>query len=277
MLAYGSLFSGIEGFGLGFDRAGMRCAWQVEIDEFSRGVLAKHWPEIERHGDVRGCGEYNLQRVDVLCGGFPCQPHSVAGRRMGSGDERWLWPEFNRIICEIKPRWVVVENVRGLLSVNSGREFGIILRDLADNGYDAEWDVLRASDVGAPHRRDRVFLVAHTNSQWESQPQGSISNKWGWDRHGIEAHITSHNLGKRIQRFFSKEIPWFDSFSWCKDVRRIEDLRGRSDIPEPLIRRTRDGIPDYMDRIRCIGNAVVPQLAEWIGRRIIELDALWEE
>lgn len=245
-LSYGSLFSGIGGFDLGFDRAGLQCKWQVELDEFANRVLAKHWPHVQRFRDVRQCGRDNLATVDVICGGFPCQPHSVAGKRRGADDDRWLWPDFARIVCELKPKWVVVENVRGLLSVNAGREFGTILADLAHIGYDAEWEMLRASDVGAIHGRDRVFIVAY---DWS----------------------------KRIPRLFAQQIQRQPAFSWCQDVRRVEDLRGRSDIPEPLVRRTRNGIPYYMDRVRCLGNAVIPQLAEWIGRKIVEIESTSED
>src|SRR5215831_9561802 len=157
MLTVGSLFDGIGGFDLGFQRAGFDIRWQVEIDPFCRRVLAKHWPDVQRFEDVRTAGAHNLSVVDVLCGGFPCQPHSLAGRRGGSQDERDLWPEFARLIRELRPRWVVAENVPGLLSSDAGRFFGNILRDLAESGYDAEWDCLPASVFGAPHRRDRIW------------------------------------------------------------------------------------------------------------------------
>jgi DNA (cytosine-5)-methyltransferase 1 len=158
----GSLFSGIGGLDLGFERAGFEVKWQVENNEFCQKVLAKHWPDVTRHGDVRHVGKHNLEPVDCIIGGFPCQPHSQAGERKASKDERDLWPEFYRIICELKPFWVVAENVLGLLSSENGAFFGGILRDLAQARYDAEWRVLSAAQFGASHLRERIIVVAHT-------------------------------------------------------------------------------------------------------------------
>jgi len=234
-LCYLSLFSGIGGFDLGFDRAGMVCAGQVEFDEKARAVLAKHWPDVPRLNDVREVQGHEFGTVDVIAGGFPCQPHSLAGNRQASEDERDLWGEFARIIRGANPRWIVAENVYGLLSSEDGRFFGGVLRDLAALGYDATWQVLRASDFGAIHQRERVFLVANRD-------------------------------GERIKRFWPEQIPRFSALSWGENVRGPEDLRNRPDIPFPLVRRNGDGFPRRVDYV---GNAVVPQVAEWIGRRIV--------
>lgn len=158
MLIFGSLFAGIGGLDLGLERAGMRCAWQVEIDDYATRVLCKHWPDVPRFRDVRSVGLHNLPAVDLICGGFPCQPHSTSGRRRAGADERDLWPEYARIIRELRPRYVLAENVPGLLSSDDGRFFGAILRDLAQLGYDAEWSMLPACALGAPHTRERVFI-----------------------------------------------------------------------------------------------------------------------
>lgn len=174
-LKVGSLFAGIGGFDYGLELAGgFQIEWQIEIDPFCQQVLAKHWPNATRYGDIRECGigrKHELSHVDVLCGGFPCQPHSLAGQRKASEDERDLWSEFYRLIRELEPRWVVAENVLGLLSSENGAFFGRVLRDLAQAGYDAKWCVLRASDVGAPHRRERVFLVAYPGSERPQTPR----------------------------------------------------------------------------------------------------------
>jgi DNA (cytosine-5)-methyltransferase 1 len=238
VITYGSLFAGIGGFDLGFDRAGMKCEWQMENDEFCLCVLTEHWPNVPKFGDVRGAS--NLPYVDVICGGFPCQDISFANPGgMGlNGEKSGLWHEMYRIVCEVEPRWIVVENVRRLLSINSGRDFGVILRDLARIGYDAGWRVLYAYEVGAPHRRARVFLVANRD-------------------------------GERVEGFWEKPIPRFQEFSWCQNVRGPADFRGRPDVPEPLVRRSGNGISRRLDTC---GNAVLPQIAEWIGERIIELD-----
>jgi DNA (cytosine-5)-methyltransferase 1 len=201
-LTVGSLFSGIGGFDLGLERAGMRVVWQCEQDEFCRRVLAKHWPGVPCHPDVRAlvadtawrtqrdgrqrrswrCGRgigrdsgefpdewpadgpvpVPVPYVDVLCGGFPCQDLSVAGRQAGiDGRRSGLWGEYVRLVDVLRPRYVIVENVRNLLAGDRGRWFGRVLGDLAACGYDAEWDCIPACAVGAPHRRDRVWLVAY--------------------------------------------------------------------------------------------------------------------
>lgn len=158
-MTHGDLFSGIGGFSLAARWCGIKTLWSVEIDGFCTKVYRKHFPEVEVHGDVKKVKA--LQYVDIITAGFPCQPVSVAGRRKGDKDERWLWPDIVRLLREIRPRWLLVENVPGLLSVEAGRLFGGVLRDLAESGYNAEWDCIPASAVGAPHIRDRVWLVAY--------------------------------------------------------------------------------------------------------------------
>ena len=160
-ITFGSLFAGIGGLDLGLERAGMACRWQVEIDDYCCQVLAKHWPTVERYEDVRTVGIRNLESVDLICGGFPCQDISSAGKRAGiEGQRSGLWSEFYRIICELRPRYVLVENVAALLVRGMDR----VLGNLADGGYDAEWDCIPAAAVGAPHIRYRVFILAHRNS-----------------------------------------------------------------------------------------------------------------
>lgn len=156
----GSLFSGIGGLELGLEWAGVgHVVWQVERDPFARSVLARHWPDADRSvEDVTIAGAANLAPVDLICGGFPCQDISTAGKGAGlAGERSGLWFEYLRIVRELRPRFVVVENVAALL----GRGLDTVLGGLAEAGYDAEWFCLRASDVGAPHRRERLFVVAH--------------------------------------------------------------------------------------------------------------------
>jgi DNA (cytosine-5)-methyltransferase 1 len=157
-MKYGSLFSGIGGFDLGFERAGMTCAWQCEIDAHAREVLSNHFTT-EIHNDVRTIGR-NAGTVDLICGGFPCQDLSVAGKRAGlAGERSGLWFEFARVIDELEPRWVVIENVPGLLSSNRGADFAVILRWLVERGYGVCWRILDAQYFGVPQRRRRVFIV----------------------------------------------------------------------------------------------------------------------
>jgi DNA (cytosine-5)-methyltransferase 1 len=159
-LRYLSLFSGIGGFDLGFDRAGMVCAGQVEIDDYCRGVLAKHWPDVKRLNDVREVNGDEFGSIDLICGGFPCQDVSVAGRRAGlAGERSGLWHEFHRLIDRVKPRVVAIENVPGLLSSNGGRDFATVLRGLVECGYGVAWRILDAQYFGVPQRRRRVFIV----------------------------------------------------------------------------------------------------------------------
>jgi len=158
-MTFGSLFAGIGGIDLGLERAGMRCLWQVECDPYCLRVLAKHWPDVRRWDEVRTFPpDETWEAPDLICGGFPCQDLSYAGKGAGiEGARSGLWSEFARIIRHLRPRFVLVENVPALL----GRGLGRVLGDLAEGGYDAEWDCLPAASIGAPHRRDRVFVVAY--------------------------------------------------------------------------------------------------------------------
>lgn len=172
-----SLFSGVEGFGLGFERAGIETVLQAERDPWALEVLARHWPQTERVTDVRSVGERHFSergasrslvtergwsgQPDLVYGGFPCQDLSVAGKRAGLGGERsGLWFEFERVLSELRPRWAVIENVPGLLSSNQGRDFAVILDGLDELGFDVAWAVLDAQHFGVPQRRRRVFVVA---------------------------------------------------------------------------------------------------------------------
>ncbi len=164
-MKFGSLFSGIGGFDLGFELAGMECAWQCEIDHKASEVLAKHWPDVKRYTDVRTIGKENLEPVDVICGGFPCQDLSIAGKRAGlAGGRSGLWFEFARIIDELEPKWVVIENVPGLLSSSNGKDFAVILRWLVERGYGVCWRILDSQYFGVAQRRRRVFVVASFGS-----------------------------------------------------------------------------------------------------------------
>jgi len=246
-LTVGSLFAGIGGFDLGLERAGMEIKWQVEIDPFCRAVLAKHWPHVRRYEDVRlvhchgecGCGacEFCLGTVDVLCGGFPCQDVSVAGAGAGlSGQRSGLWFEMGRLLRLLRPRYLIVENTGGLFARGLGR----VLADLADSRYDAEWARLSARDIGAPHERERVFLVAYPN---EGDGRARVGHFENWP-----------------PPIFAGSHPQRDDV-WLQTPRQAlgmdDGVRGRA----------------YRDRVGSLGNAIVPQIAEWIGRRIIDAEA----
>ena len=161
-MTYGSLFSGIGGFDLGFDRAGMTCLWQMEFDKNCNHVLRRNWPGVTRYGDITQTDARELPVPDIICGGFPCQDLSVAGKRAGlAGERSGLWFEFLRVLWDIKATWVVIENVPGLLFSNRGRDFAIILHGLEECGYFVAWRVLDAKYFGVPQRRRRVIIVGH--------------------------------------------------------------------------------------------------------------------
>ncbi len=243
MLTVGSLFAGIGGFDLGFERAGFEIKWQVEIDPFCRAVLAKHWPHVRRYEDVRTVGAC-VERVDVLCGGFPCQPVSENGKRGAfEADERWLWPEYERLVRLLRPRYVVVENVAGLRH----RGFGLVLGGLAALGFDAEWESLPAAAFGAPHGRDRIWIVAYPRDAGRSTADEAI------------------RPGRQNQ---TPIFPLRSGERWPEAVWP----------PEPAVERMVYGLPRGLAlRHRAangaFGNAIVPQIAEWIARRIQEAEA----
>lgn len=227
-MRFGSLFSGLGGMDLGLERAGMKCAWQVEIDEHKRRVLQRHWPNVPKYNDVRECGKHNLEPVDIVAGGFPCQDVSVAGPRIGiNGARSRLWSEFFRIVSELRPRYALVENVTGLLD----RGIQQVLGDLAQIRYDAEWEVLPACPFGAPHPRERVFIVAYPASERSGQLR---------------------RLKCTPESYPQRHLCWAQT--------------------EPPVERVVDGVPDRLERLTGLGNAVAPPVAEWIGRRIIEAD-----
>ena len=254
-LTFGSLFAGIGGIDLGLERAGMTCKWQVEINDFCNKVLEKHWPEVKRYRDVREVGIANLEPVDLIAGGFPCQDVSLAGKRAGlHGKRSTLWSEFYRIICEIQPSWVLIENVTGLFSSDNGKFFRKILWELSSIGFDVEWETVPAAWVGAPHIRHRVFIIANTDS--------SIR--------------TDGLLQARRDQIETQRKKGFWGFDWSEfevESRPTAILqRWSNNVCESPLMRVDDGLPEIVDRLKSLGNAVVPQVAEFIGRCILEAE-----
>jgi DNA (cytosine-5)-methyltransferase 1 len=175
-MVHGDLFSGIGGFSLAARWMGWRTAWFSEIDPFASRVLAHHWPDVPNYGDITRIDWATVEPVDILTAGFPCQPHSLAGKRAGSNDDRDLFDEIIRCAGVLRPRTIVLENVPGLFTSDDGRFFGRILGALAESGYDAEWRVLSAADVGAPHKRERVWIVADaTGERREGRERGGAA------------------------------------------------------------------------------------------------------
>jgi DNA (cytosine-5)-methyltransferase 1 len=225
------LFSGIGGFSLGLEQAGMTTAAFCEIDPFCRRILRQHWPTTPIYEDIKQLTARRLTHdgispIDLICGGYPCQPFSVAGRRRGESDPRHLWPEMYRLIRELRPRWVVCENVAGHVELG----LDAVLADLDAAGYTATPFIIPACSVGAPHRRDRVWIVAHS---------------------------------RRIRLVETAE------------ARIVADVPHRAlcwDFPTPFTVGSDDGIPAWMERTKALGNAVVPQIPEIIGRAILAHD-----
>lgn len=241
-----SLFAGIGGIDLGLERAGMTTVGQVEINPFCQQVLAKHWPEVPRHDDVRTCIEWWDSRprptVDLIAAGYPCQPFSYAGKQLGIADERWGWPWAEAVIRHLRPRYVFVENVAAL--VRDRDAFGWMLGDLARLGFDAEWSVLSAADFGAPHSsRRRLYLVAYTqgvdgDSRDMLVPRGVGRPPFAT---GGLPGLPPHQRGGAAREWLARE---------------------------PGVGRLVDGVPCQVEQLGGYGNAVIPAAAEHIGRLI---------
>jgi len=329
-----SLFSGIGGLDLGLERAGMEVVAQCEVDPYCCRVLAKHWPHVPNLGDVTAIDWSTVPDVDLICGGYPCQPFSLAGRRQGADDVRHLWPYVLDAVRHLRPRWVLLENVPGHLSLGFGR----VLGDLAESGYDAEWDCIPAAAVGAPHRRDRVFIVAYpqrdelrvepvavgrgggaavVGDDGPTQPvadadergrlgwAGALGASWRSEL-ADSGDLADTDHAGRVERRGPVTVPTEQSpaersseavaysdggrlsieqepNSGTAERRVFAPRRGdaaRRSRPgidgwaaEPDVGRVAHGVPSRVDRLRGLGNAVVPQVAEHVGRLIMEAAA----
>ena len=345
----GSLFSGIGGLDLGLERAGMNVIWQSEIDPYACQVLAKHWPTIPNHGDIKTIDWTQIERPNIICGGYPCQPFSQAGKRAGTDDPRHLWPWVKEAISHLRPDFAILENVRGHLSLG----LTTVLGEMSQIGYDAEWQIISAAGVGAPHRRDRVFIVAYPNDSnpahgrqrqnvssqdqsWRDDGRGSRSN-FGEVGVGVPGQLAGNvadSYGDRSQtqrgtfrdeKAFTglggdgADVPNADSFGlegprpeqqatrsagndkeingnvadpnlWETGWGDWRHAAGRSEVlgwrdigrrtagyegwqwweTEPDVGRVANGVPSRVDRLKCLGNAVVPQVSEFVGRIVME-------
>ncbi len=250
----GSLFAGIGGIDLGFERAGFKTLWQVEIDPYCRKVLERHFPEAERFEDVREVGKHNLKPVDVICGGFPCQDISNAGDQAGiDGLRSGLWSEFHRVIRILRPRYAFIENVAALVGLGLER----VLCDLAAIGYDAEWQLVSAADIGASHWRSRIWILAY--------PGCAGIHERGFDSDALSEVPILRGTPRH-------ELPREQSISE-KVLAQLRGTRAGSHPHweiEPDLARVVDGVPKRMDRIRGCGNAVVPQIPELYAKEIIK-------
>lgn len=299
----GSLFAGIGGFDLAAQWVGWETAWFSEIEPYASAVLKKHWPNVPNHGDITKIKGGEVEKVDILCGGFPCQDISLAGKGAGiEGTRSGLWRHYARLIEEIRPRYVVAENVSALRS----RGLDTVLRNLMALGYDAEWHCIPAAYVGAPHRRDRIWIVAwgpHANKPglegWASAGVQECAREWAVRQMGSSLADTTCELSHGCGPL--REEGRTQSSNCCADVADAEgerprearelrpvqpaerpasssqesDARGeqsesRSDCwnVEPNVGRVANRVPSRVDRLRCLGNAIVPQVAYLIFRAI---------
>jgi DNA (cytosine-5)-methyltransferase 1 len=325
MMRVGSLFSGIGGIELGLEKEGFETAWFVEKDPYAQAVLRKHWPTTTIYGDITTINFTELPRIDVLTGGFPCQDISNAGKRVGiTGSRSSLWKHYLRAINELRPRYVFAENVAALTQ----RGLGVVLCDLAALGYDAEWHCVPASAVGAPHRRDRIIIIALPNREtWDAtttklsehrQKRTEVGNEHRTIRENVsysneqrcdnrrdnreERHVLHHEIRDSTENKPERERRERRLREDCSIIqnsdstnvpphgeRRVEPQvhgqhsTGRSKeessrvgcgwwAVEPNVGRVANGIPRRVDRIKCLGNAVVPQWAQAVGRTIRIVD-----
>jgi DNA (cytosine-5)-methyltransferase 1 len=262
------LFSGIGGFSLGLERAGMRTVAFCEIEPYCRAVLRKHWPDVPIFEDVRNLRAEHVGTVDVICGGFPCQDISLAGKGAGlAGERSGLWSEYQRLISELRPAWVIAENVSALRS----RGLDQVLGSLAEIGYDAEWHCIPAAHVGAPHQRDRVWIVAYPGGE---QHEGASS---------ADARAPATRLSEVLYPA-DEGWPADDAMRGRREAQE-EPLCPRRNGPiysdwwatEPAVDRVADGVPSRVDRLRALGNAVVPQIPELIGRAILQAEGFFTQ
>ncbi|EHJ47417.1 C-5 cytosine-specific DNA methylase [Solidesulfovibrio carbinoliphilus subsp. oakridgensis] len=246
----GSLFSGAGLGDIAAEAIGLSHAWFCECDPFARSILERRWPGVPVFHDVRDIHAQNAKRVDIVIGGFPCQDISCAGAGAGiTGKRSGLWSEYARILGELRPQFAVVENVKALL----GRGIDRVLGDLAEIGYDAEWDVFPAAAFGAPHLRERVILVAYPGGDRGAARAPILAPGGDLENHG-QSDGPAHWNGLRLD---GPRAP-----------AAISAYRG------PVVCRVDDGGAHWMDRLRCLGNGITPPLMRWVLGRIMaaELD-----
>lgn len=319
----GSLFAGIGGFDLGLERAGFTIKWQVEIDPYCNRVLAKHWPTVPRYGDIRAMDWGTVEPVDVLCGGFPCQDISLAGKGAGlSGARSGLWSEYVKAIDALTPRYILIENVAALRS----RGLDQVLREIAALGYDAEWHCIPASAVGAPHRRDRVWIVAYATRILEGRQEqrpvreriregresiavaDTISQQNDTERGSSELGRDAMGRDRQAPQRDNREAGQYAPHGCREDVADTQREGSQGQRPEhelcglsrqikiswdswwesePAVCELADGVsaglvryagrvatkvPNRVQKLKGLGNAIVPQIAEALGRMILELE-----
>ena len=263
MIKLGSLFSGIGGFEIGLMNSipALEVSWQVEQDLFCQRVLKKHFPNSQMFNDVCNVGKDNLEPVDIICAGFPCQDVSIAGKGKGinEGKKSSLWWEVFRITCELRPRILILENTPGLFA----RGFSEVVGSLSTIGYDSEWSVISAGSQGALHQRDRVFIVCYTD-----QFNRYASNTNSEQCKEQPMHTFTMEKNQRFQIIKSRN---------SQKTRIHKRNYWSENKAESPFCSVDDGIPDRLAKLKSLGNAIVPQCAEYVGRCIVESGLLWKD
>jgi len=282
-LKIGSLFAGIGGFELGIERAikGAETIWQVEQNKYCQSILQKHWPNAKIYDDVRNITKHNVEPVDILIGGFPCQSISVAGKQEGleNAEKSGLWWEFHRIISELRPRIVVMENVPNVLRLG-GRD---VVGSLTEVGYDCEWTVISAKQFGAPHLRKRWFCVAYPNSEQLVTSKSRNSTKRSkkitstrtldtMDENRRNGNVTNPHSTRREKQSIYTQSTYGKTRNMFKHSVRTDkrsENYWQKNAPESPLCSVDDGISNRVARLKALGNAIVPQCSQYIGECIV--------
>ena len=279
------LFSGIGGFSLALERVGFKTIGFCEIDPYCRLLLQKHWKGVTIHNDIKKLEAKDISKpVDILTGGFPCQPYSVAGKQKGTDDNRYLWPDMFRIIKEVKPTFVIAENVRGIINIQNGMVFETVCSDLEAEGFEVQSFIIPAAGVGAPHKRERVWIVGYSkhngsltskierrNTETSTRTQEGTNTTLEPKRtSGSRNNVTMENTRRKLY-----ERPSVGEKNEDETRKEITDQHQRSSSTswgswqsEPNVGRVANGVPQRAHRLRGLGNAIVPQIAEEIGKAI---------
>lgn len=272
----GSLFSGIGGIEIGFEKAGFKTAWFVEKEEYAQKILRQHYPSTKIYDDITQIDFETVQPIDVLTGGFPCQDISNAGKRAGiEGSRSSLWKYYSKAIRVLRPKVVFIENVSAL----TRRGLDVVLSDLASLGYDAEWHCVPASAVGANHQRDRIAILAYSYDRGcvygqaqEFSAEGRQQTQFEFDQSSSEmAHTECERCNKRARKKLYTKQPSTERQNISNSSCKNEWNKGWWSV-EPCLGRVADGVSDRAHRIKALGNAVVPQWAEVFAQAIKEAD-----
>ena len=252
-ITHGSLFSGIGGFDIAAEWCGFENLFQVEIDGFCNKVLEKNFPETKRYKDIKDFNANKYEgKLDIISGGFPCQPFSHAGRKRGKEDDRYLWDEMFRVVQESKPEWVIAENVYGLISMQGGMVLEKVLTDLESEGFEVQTFIIPACSKNAPHRRDRAWIIANSESNRNRREQ---------ERKRSEGHERDKSRRQGMGNKSNNGAQTLAPASWERDWLEVaSELCG-----------TDDGLSKRVDRIKALGNAIVPQVAYEFFTSIIDV------